>query len=172
MVQQTPWFERKFNLDFPVGLLPVFLERLRGTEPHIRAMLKDAPEALLINKPNNDWSIKEHVGHLYDLESLWYGRVDDYLAGVPTLRAADLRNTKTHEANHNLKSLEELLILFAHARNALVLRAEEITEEDAARVATHPRLNQPMRLVDTLFFVAEHDDHHLTKIRELLRNRQ
>jgi hypothetical protein len=32
----------------------------------------------------------------------------------------------------------------------------------------HPRLKQPMRLVDHLFFVAEHDDHHLALIRELL----
>jgi len=28
----------------------------------------------------------------------------------------------------------------------------------------HPRLQQPLRLVDHLYFVAEHDDHHLAKI--------
>lgn len=27
---------------------------------------------------------------------------------------------------------------------------------------------QPMRLVDHLYFVAEHDDHHLAKIWELI----
>jgi hypothetical protein len=33
----------------------------------------------------------------------------------------------------------------------------------------HPRLNQPMRVVDLLFFVAEHDDYHLARISELIR---
>jgi len=33
----------------------------------------------------------------------------------------------------------------------------------------HPRLRTPMRLLDHLHFVAEHDDHHLAKIRELMR---
>ena len=32
----------------------------------------------------------------------------------------------------------------------------------------HPRLKQPMRLVDHLYFVAEHDDHHLAKIWEMI----
>jgi len=33
----------------------------------------------------------------------------------------------------------------------------------------HPRLKQPMRLVDHLFFVAEHDDHHMARIWEMIR---
>jgi hypothetical protein len=37
-----------------------------------------------------------------------------------------------------------------------------------ARAIPHPRLKTPMRLVDHLYFVAEHDDHHLARIRELL----
>jgi hypothetical protein len=32
----------------------------------------------------------------------------------------------------------------------------------------HPRLKQPMRLVDHLYFVAEHDDHHLARIWEMI----
>jgi hypothetical protein len=32
----------------------------------------------------------------------------------------------------------------------------------------HPRLQQPMRLIDHALFVAEHDDHHLARITELL----
>jgi hypothetical protein len=37
-----------------------------------------------------------------------------------------------------------------------------------ARSIPHPRLKTPMRLVDHLYFVAEHDDHHLARIWELL----
>ncbi len=31
----------------------------------------------------------------------------------------------------------------------------------------HPRLKQPMSMVDLFFFIAEHDDHHLARIREV-----
>jgi hypothetical protein len=33
--------------------------------------------------------------------------------------------------------------------------------------AHHPRLEQPMTVVDLCFFVAEHDDHHLAAITSL-----
>ena len=36
------------------------------------------------------------------------------------------------------------------------------------RTSLHMRLKQSMRLVDHLYFVAEHDDHHLAKIGELI----
>jgi hypothetical protein len=36
-----------------------------------------------------------------------------------------------------------------------------------APLARHPRLGTPMRLIDLAYFVAEHDDHHLARLREL-----
>jgi hypothetical protein len=41
---------------------------------------------------------------------------------------------------------------------------EKIDSAIFARAALHPRLKTPMRLVDHLYFVAEHDDHHLAYI--------
>jgi hypothetical protein len=41
-------------------------------------------------------------------------------------------------------------------------------ERVAGRTMLHPRLKQTMRLVDHLYFVAEHDDHHLAHILELV----
>ena len=43
MITQTPWFERKFDFNFPVGLFPVILERLRGTVFRIEGMAKGKP---------------------------------------------------------------------------------------------------------------------------------
>src|ERR1700719_2635884 len=40
------------------------------------------------------------------------------------------------------------------------------------RTISHPRLKTPMRLVDHLYFVAEHDDHHLSRIWELVTTKQ
>jgi len=35
--------------------------------------------------------------------------------------------------------------------------------------ALHPRLKTPMRTMDLFLFVAEHDDHHLAKISEIIK---
>jgi len=169
MITQTPWFERKFDFTFPVGLFPVIISRLEGTLPRIMAMTKNVSETILTAKPNDEWSAKEQLGHLYDLEELWYGRVEDFLTGKEVLKAADLRNAKTHEADHNKKEIGALVELFSSARNKLIDKVKNIDEATAAATALHPRLQTPMRLVDHLFFIAEHDDHHLTKIGELVR---
>ncbi|HEV8286425.1 MAG TPA: DinB family protein [Chitinophagaceae bacterium] len=168
MIEQIPWVERKFEFNFPVGLFPAIVERLRGTLPRIGAMIKNEEEEKLSKKINGKWSIKEQIGHLYDLEELWYGRVEDFLAGKQTLRVADMSNTKTTNAGHNKKNIEQLLEQFSSARNKLLEKVRDIDERTASLTAIHPRLQIPMRLIDSLFFIAEHDDHHLVKIRELL----
>ena len=38
--------------------------------------------------------------------------------------------------------------------------------------ARHPRLKKEMRVLDLAFFIAEHDDHHLARISELIRRFQ
>jgi uncharacterized damage-inducible protein DinB len=169
MIHQTPWFERKFEFNFPIGLFPVIVERLRGTTPRIQHIIENKTEEELSQKIGEAWSIKEQVGHLYDLEALWFGRIEDFLSGREILRAADLSNTKTHEANHNQKNIERLLEQFSTARNQLIEKVKNIDEAGVSSTALHPRLQKPMRLVDSLFFVAEHDDHHLAKIRELIK---
>jgi hypothetical protein len=49
---------------------------------------------------------------------------------------------------------------------AFVSRLREASADDLARASKHP-LGTPMRLIDLAFFVAEHDDHHMAKLREL-----
>ncbi|MBC8367786.1 hypothetical protein H8E52_10280 [bacterium] len=37
------------------------------------------------------------------------------------------------------------------------------------QTALHPRLKTPMRACDMLYFMAEHDDHHLARISEIIK---
>ena len=62
-----------------------------------------------------------------------------------------------------------MLATFEARRADLVAQLEQADEADWLRAALHPRLQAPMRLLDLAFFVAEHDDHHLATISELLR---
>jgi len=162
------WFERKFEFTFPVEQHPNLCARLRGTPARLEELVRGSFRDLLVRKPEEKWSAQEHAGHLLDLESLWMARVDDYLAGRSELTAADLKNRKTHEANHNTRPVDQILKEFREARLRLVKRIETIDPAFFARTLLHPRLKQPMRLVDHLYFVAEHDDHHLACIWEFL----
>jgi uncharacterized damage-inducible protein DinB len=168
MIRPTPWIERKFEFNFPPGLFPIIIERLRASIPRLKSMVKDVDEKKLEAKNNDKWSVKEVIGHLCDLEELWMGRINDFLDNKEELRAADMTNKKTHEAGHNNKPVIRLITQFAEARMRLIHCVCEFDETVVTRTALHPRLKQPMRLIDSLFFVAEHDDHELTKIRSLL----
>ena len=122
---------------------------------------------MLIHKPEDKWSAQEHAGHLLDLEPLGMARMRDYALQGKELTPADLRNRRTHEANHNAKSITEIVSEFRKERMAMMDYVSEQEPALFARTLVHPRLKQPMRLVDYLYFVAEHDDHHLAWIWEL-----
>jgi len=162
------WFERKFEFTFPVEQHPSLCVRLRGTPARLEEMLHNVPREALVRRPGDNWSAQEHVGHLWDLEELWMARVEDFVRGGSELTVADLKNRKTHESNHNARPVGEILVEFRAARLRLVDRVQEFQLENFSRSMLHPRLQQPMRLVDHLYFVAEHDDHHLARIWELI----
>jgi uncharacterized damage-inducible protein DinB len=168
MSQVPLWFERKFEFSFPLELHPNLCARLRGTPARLGEILRADSGATLIKKSGQKWSAQEHAGHLADLEPLWLARVEDYVAGSPQLTAADLQNRKTHAANHNARGLDDILTEFRSAREKLLRRVDILDPSLFALAIPHPRLQTPMRLVDHLYFVAEHDDHHLARIWELL----
>ena len=164
-----PWFDRPFSFDLPLWHFPTLIERLRGTPARVEEFVRELPPSLRTRQSGTQWTIQENVGHLLDLEPLWLGRVDDILAGRERLRDADLTNRKTHEAGHDAVPVAVLLHAFRDARRRFVERVEAAGEDAAGRAAVHPRLEQPMRLIDLVYFVAEHDDHHLAQMRWLWR---
>ncbi len=169
MADLIPWFQRVFSFDLPAGMFPNVVERLRGTPARLEERLRPLPRDMLTRKEGATWSIQENAGHLLDLEPLWAARLEDFIQGREKLQVADLTNRKTHEAGHNASPLEKILSGFRAARADLVRKLERMEPAGFSRTALHPRLNTPMRLLDHLFFVAEHDDHHLARISLLMR---
>src|SRR6202162_3022219 len=118
LVNRPPiWFERTFEFTFLVEQHPNLCARLRGTPARLEELVRGSFRDLLVRKPEDKWSAQEHAGHLLDLESLWRARVADYLAGRSELTAADLKNRKTHEANHNARPVDQILKEFREARS-------------------------------------------------------
>jgi uncharacterized damage-inducible protein DinB len=163
------WFDRQFDLGLPPETFPDIIERVRGTPARLEERVRDGAPAQFVQQVDGAWSIQENIGHLLDLEPLWAGRLDDLLAGAEHLRPADLQNRKTHEARHNERELAGLLGAFRQARMDTVARLDHLDADEVIRSALHPRLEQPMTVVDLFFFVAEHDDHHLARIGEIVR---
>jgi hypothetical protein len=81
----------------------------------------------------------------------------------------DSTNRRTDAAGYNQRELHDVLAGFRDVRGQFVHRLEGLDDAAIARVAHHPRLDQPMRVLDLMVFAAEHDDHHLARISELLR---
>jgi uncharacterized damage-inducible protein DinB len=147
---------------------PNVCARLRGTPARLEELLRGRTREILVSKPQEKWSAQEHAGHLLDLEPLWLARVEDYVAGSAELTVTDLQNRKTDKANYNAQLLETILAGLRNARAKLLSRAGELDSSLFSQAIPHPRLKTPMRLVDHLYFVAEHDDHHLARIWELV----
>lgn len=162
------WIERQFPLGLPLESYPDTVERLRGAPARLEERLRNVKRQVLVRKNGSGWSIQEHAGHLGDLEPLWAGRMSELEAGAQALRAADLTNRATREARHNDQRTLDVLSRYRALREVFVGRLEVAPDDLLLRTALHPRLQRPMSLVDLAYFVAEHDDHHLATITQLL----
>ena len=80
----------------PASLFPSLLERLRGTPARLEERLRGLDAETLLRREGETWSIQETAGHLLTVEKPRHGRLDDYDAGLPVLRAADMENRATH----------------------------------------------------------------------------
>lgn len=163
-MKQVKWFDRTFDFSFNETMFPTIIERLQQTPILVAAEIASFSEKQLNFKINNNWSVKENIGHLTDLEPIWQGRLEDILTNKAEFRVADLENKKTNLASHNKKDMNDLLKEFTTIRNLTIHKLNCLTEKEIYKYALHPRLKTPMRILDLFYFVAEHDDHHLTKI--------
>lgn len=169
MVDRTEWIKRQFSFELPPGMYANVIERVRGTPARLEDLTRGLSREILTHREGDKWSIQEQAGHLLDLEELGLKRLDDFEAGRDPLAAADMANAKTDEANHNANSIENILVQFRQERLEFVRRLDAYEAAFVEQTALHPRLKQKIRVIDLVFFIAEHDDHHLARISEMKR---
>jgi hypothetical protein len=58
---------------------------------------------------------------------------------------------------------------FREQRQIFVNNLIGLNDEELLKSSLRPRLKTPMKIIDLAYFVAEHDDHHLASVREILR---
>ncbi|MFD0999914.1 DinB family protein [Ohtaekwangia kribbensis] len=162
-MKKLAWFERQFTFGLPPGMLPFYLERLSGTAVRIAGKVKDISEDILSEKLNDKWSIKQNIGHLAEVDEIALQRIDQMLQGVPVMLPAVFE-----PKDYNPLPVREVLQYFEENRKKNLAKYESLQDEDLIKSSLHPRLQVQMTPVDLAFFDAEHDDHHLVMIHEIL----
>jgi hypothetical protein len=101
------------------------------------------------------------------MDPIWLARVDDYTAGIEQMTAADPQNMKTDEANYNSRRLEQILSEF-RSRTVEVAEARGRVRFLAVFASDSPPTFEDANAPGRSHFIAEHDDHHLARIWELV----
>ena len=164
---RPPWAQRKFSFVHPPWMLADFLERLRGVLPRLDALLVGVDDSRARLQLEGKWSIAQNIGHLSDVEELWQERLEDLKNGRKTFTPAVGSRFQELAKRHQERSVAETLRELEARRFRLVDALAHASPELQESSAFHERLQVPMRLVDCAQFYAEHDDHHLIRIRRL-----
>lgn len=157
------WFDRTFTFGLPVEMLPFYLERLEGSIYRIEAKVKGVSNEILSEKYSGKWSIKQNIGHLAEVDLVSNKRIDEMKSGAEVLSPAVFE-----PQDYNPWPIEKVVKFFREARLSNLAKYRNISEADLLKASTHPRLKVKMTPIDLAFFDAEHDDHHLLKISDII----
>jgi uncharacterized damage-inducible protein DinB len=166
-LDRPPWAQRKFSFVHPPWMLVDFVERLRGVLPRLDPLLVGLDDSRARLQLEGKWSIAQNIGHLSDVEELWQERLEDLKKGRKTYVPAVGSRFQELAKRHQERAVAETLREFKSRRSRLVEALAQASPELQESAAFHERLQVPMRLVDCAQFYAEHDDHHLIRIRRL-----
>jgi len=117
---------------------------------------------------SGSWCVLEHVGHLIHLDERMEDRVDDFMARRNTLCNIDLVDQTPIIEGHRRRDPGDLFEEFRLNRVALVERIRNMDPGALRHRAMHPCRGITMGPVDLVMYLAEHDDHHLALMRNLL----
>lgn len=165
--ERPPWAERKFAFGHPPWMLADFIERLRGVLPRLDALLVGLDDDRSHRQLEGKWSIAQNIGHLSDVEELWQERLEDLREGKKTYSPAVPSRFQELAKRHQDRPVLETMKELRSRRSRLIDALAQASPELQRAAAFHERLQVPMRLVDCAQFYAEHDDHHLIRIRRL-----
>ncbi|MEI9918111.1 MAG: DinB family protein [Bacteroidota bacterium] len=162
-MKRLDWFERTFSFGVPKEMLPFYLERLEGTIARIEHKVKGISNDVLSKRSNDKWSVKQNIGHLAEIDHVGNKRIDEMLAGIPVLSPAVFE-----PKDYNPWPIEKVVEFFKDARLSNLKKYRTLSDMHLSKSSLHPRLKVPMTPVDLALFDAEHDDHHLLKISDIL----
>lgn len=162
-MKKLKWFEREFKFGLPGRMLPFYIERLQGTIARVESKVNGLSEEILSHKLDAKWSVKQNIGHLAEVDEIANKRIDEMIAGISPMSPAVFE-----PRDYNQQPAGEVLKFFRENRTKNLSRYKSLSDVDLAKASLHPRLKVNMTPVDLAWFDAEHDDHHLVRINEII----
>lgn len=163
-MKKIEWFERQFTFGHSTSLLPFHLERLEGTISRIEKKVQGVPDEILSNKLDGKWSVKENIAHLAEVDEIALKRIDEMIGGISPMSPAVIQPGR----DYNAQPIADVVGFFRANRKKNLEKYKTLTDADLSKSSLHPRLKVTMNPVDLAWFDAEHDDHHLVRINEIL----
>lgn len=120
-----------------------------------QALFRDAP---------NEWTIKEVMGHLNDVERVFSYRLLRVSRNDSTPIPGFEQNDYVREAGFDAHPIKDLIQEFEHLRRANVLAIQNMTDEAALRVGVAS--GYPVSARALIFMLVGHVDHHLESLNE------
>lgn len=131
----------------------------------LHTMLDSLSEPQACFKPGpNEWSIKEVVGHLNDVERVFSYRLLRISRNDPTPLPGFEQEDFVRAAGFDNASLHDLLCEFEYLRRANVLAVKYMDEEAVDRRGTASGM--PVSARALIYMMVGHVDHHVASLQE------
>ena len=131
------------------------LQTALGTLSDKQGLFRDAP---------NEWSIKEVVGHLNDVERVFSYRLLRISRNDPAPLTGFEQNDYVRAAGFDNHPLQNLLGEFEYLRRANILAINNMSEEAVLRQGTASGYTVSARAL--IYMMVGHVDHHMSSLHE------
>jgi uncharacterized damage-inducible protein DinB len=112
----------------------------------------------------NEWSIKEVIGHLSDVERVFAYRLLRISRNDPTPLPGFEQEDYVREAGFDNYSLDDLLAEFEYLRRANMIAIQQLSAEAIDRRGTASGMTVSARAL--IHMIVGHVDHHMASLQE------
>ena len=141
------------------------LATLRGQIDEIKAALGNlSDDQGLFRDAPQEWSIKEVIGHLNDVERVFSYRLLRVSRNDPTPLPGFEQNDYVREAGFDHHPLQDLIQEFEHVRRANILAIQNMREESTMRLGMASGF--PVSARALIYMLVGHVDHHMASLHE------
>ena len=138
--------------------LPQQIDEMRAELGHLteeQGLFRDAP---------NEWSIREVIGHLSDVERVFSYRLLRVSRNDVTPLPGFEQNDYVREAGFDEYPLNDLIHEFEYLRRANILAIRNMSEDAILRLGTASGYTVSARAL--IYMIVGHVDHHRESLRE------
>ncbi len=141
-----------------LAALPQQIDEIKSTLGVLsdkQALFRDAPK---------EWSIKEVIGHINDVERVFSYRLLRVSRNDSTPLPGFEQEDYVREAGFNNYALQDLLQEFEYLRRANILAINNMSEESTLRCGTASSATVSARAL--IYMLVGHVDHHMASLHE------